>query len=56
MMDETVVIEATGEQILQALENGVQMWPKLEGRFPQVGGRWEWLADNLGSHLSNGLT
>ena len=25
-----------GDQILQALENGVSQWPKLEGRFPQV--------------------
>lgn len=25
-----------GEQILEALENGVSQWPKLEGRFPQV--------------------
>ena len=22
--------------LYQALENGVSMWPKLEGRFPQV--------------------
>ncbi|KAJ7360478.1 hypothetical protein OS493_015579 [Desmophyllum pertusum] len=26
------------DQILQALENGVSQWPKLEGRFPQVAG------------------
>ena len=26
-----------GDQILEALENGVSQWPKLEGRFPQVG-------------------
>ena len=25
-----------GDQILEALENGVSQWPKLEGRFPQV--------------------
>ena len=23
-------------QVHRALENGVSMWPKLEGRFPQV--------------------
>lgn len=38
MMDSTIVIEATGSQILQGLENGVCMYPKLEGRFPQVAG------------------
>ena len=27
----------SGDEILQALENGVSQWPKLEGRFPQVG-------------------
>jgi 5'-nucleotidase len=27
-----------GEQILAALENGVSMYPKLEGRFLQVSG------------------
>lgn len=26
----------SGDQILEALENGVSQWPKLEGRFPQV--------------------
>ncbi|GAX77495.1 hypothetical protein CEUSTIGMA_g4939.t1 [Chlamydomonas eustigma] len=38
MVDPILVIEATGEQILQGLENGVSMYPKLEGRFPQVAG------------------
>lgn len=38
MIDGTVVIEATGAQILAALENGVSKWPALEGRFPQVAG------------------
>jgi len=28
----------TGKQILEALENGVSGYPKLEGRFPQVAG------------------
>jgi 5'-nucleotidase len=36
MMDETVVLQVTGQQLLAALENGVSMWPKQEGRFPQV--------------------
>jgi 5'-nucleotidase len=36
MLDETVVLQATGGQLLEALENGVSMYPKLEGRFPQV--------------------
>jgi len=36
MVDETCVLEMSGEQIMKALENGVSMYPKLEGRFPQV--------------------
>lgn len=36
MIDQTVVLEVTGQQLLGCLENGVCMWPKLEGRFPQV--------------------
>lgn len=36
MLDETVVLQATGQQLLEALENGVSTYPKLEGRFPQV--------------------
>ena len=27
-----------GKQLLECLENGVSMFPKLEGRFPQVSG------------------
>ena len=27
-----------GQQLLQALDNGVSQYPKLEGRFPQVAG------------------
>lgn len=27
-----------GTQLVEALENGVSQWPKLEGRFPQVSG------------------
>lgn len=38
MPDVLVVLQLTGDQILQALENGVSQWPKLEGRFPQVAG------------------
>ena len=29
-------LELTGEQLLQALENGVSKYPALEGRFPAV--------------------
>ena len=28
----------SGEQILEALENGVSQYPFLDGRFPQVAG------------------
>lgn len=38
MMDPLVLLDVTGDQLLQALENGVSQWPKLEGRFPQVSG------------------
>ncbi|PNW85312.1 hypothetical protein CHLRE_03g180450v5 [Chlamydomonas reinhardtii] len=38
MVDTTEVLECTGAQVITALENGVSMWPKLEGRFPQVSG------------------
>jgi len=38
MMDPLVLIDVDGDQIHQALENGVSQWPKLEGRFPQVSG------------------
>ncbi|XP_060517540.1 trifunctional nucleotide phosphoesterase protein YfkN isoform X2 [Cylas formicarius] len=38
MRDHLVVLKVTGQQILEALENGVSMYPKLEGRFPQVAG------------------
>jgi hypothetical protein len=40
MLDDTVVLQATGQQLLDALENGVSMYPKLEGRFPQVMTCW----------------
>ena len=38
MVDPLVVLEVTGDQLLQALENGVSKYPRLEGRFPQVSG------------------
>lgn len=38
MMDPLVVLNVSGKDIVQALENGVSQYPKLEGRFPQVAG------------------
>ncbi|XP_057370675.1 mannosylglucosyl-3-phosphoglycerate phosphatase-like isoform X1 [Daphnia carinata] len=38
MLDPLIVVEISGEDLLAALENGVCMYPKLEGRFLQVGG------------------
>ncbi|ELT96847.1 hypothetical protein CAPTEDRAFT_120927 [Capitella teleta] len=38
LIDPLVVIKVKGQQILDALENGVSQYPKLEGRFPQVAG------------------
>ncbi|XP_022646777.1 uncharacterized protein LOC111270694 isoform X2 [Varroa jacobsoni] len=38
MMDSLIVLEVTGKQIVGALENGVSLYPRLEGRFPQVSG------------------
>ncbi|XP_071038162.1 trifunctional nucleotide phosphoesterase protein YfkN isoform X2 [Parasteatoda tepidariorum] len=38
MMDPLIVLNAPGENIYLALENGVSQYPKLEGRFPQVSG------------------
>ena len=38
MIDPLVLLEVTGPQLLECLENGVSMYPKLEGRFPQVSG------------------
>ena len=34
--DDTAVVEMTGERLLKVLENGVSMYPKTEGRFPQA--------------------
>lgn len=38
LVDNLVVIEVTGAQLLIALENGVSKYPTLDGRFPQVAG------------------
>ncbi|KAL5272062.1 hypothetical protein ACHWQZ_G000314 [Mnemiopsis leidyi] len=38
IMDELLLIECTGSQLLEALENGVCKYPELEGRFPQLSG------------------
>lgn len=47
MLDETVTIEISGKQLIEALENGVSQYPKLEGRFPQVSGvKFSFSADN----------
>eukprot|EP00892_Ulva_mutabilis_P009954 jgi/Ulvmu1/7330/UM035_0119.1 len=37
MMDEMMVIQASGSVLLRALEVGVSAYPRLEGRFLQVG-------------------
>lgn len=48
-----VVLEVTGEQIWQALENGVSLVEELKGRFPHVAGlRFVWdLAQPPGSRI-----
>lgn len=38
MVDPLAVLELTGKQLLEALENGISQYPKHEGRFPQVSG------------------
>lgn len=38
MQDPLVVLEVSGQAIIDALENAVSAYPKLEGRFPQVSG------------------
>lgn len=38
MHDPLVVLEVSGQVIIDALENAVSAYPKLEGRFPQVSG------------------
>jgi hypothetical protein len=37
MLDTTGVLACSGRELVAALENGVSQYPKLEGRFPQVG-------------------
>ncbi|CAB1320119.1 unnamed protein product [Coregonus sp. 'balchen'] len=36
--DPVLVVEATGQQLYEGLENGVRNYPALDGRFPQVSG------------------
>lgn len=36
MRDPLVILEISGKCLLEALENSVRAYPKLEGRFPQV--------------------
>ncbi len=38
MLDTLVVLKVSGTQLVEALENGVSQYPKLEGRFQQVAG------------------
>ncbi len=38
MADPLSTIQLTGQQLLDALENGVSKYPALEGRFPQISG------------------
>ncbi|CAL4118659.1 unnamed protein product, partial [Meganyctiphanes norvegica] len=38
MMNQLIVIQVTGEEVIKALENGVSQYPKSAGRFPQVSG------------------
>lgn len=38
MVDPLVVLRITGAQLMEALENSVSQYPKLEGRFSQVSG------------------
>ena len=38
IVDSIVMLELTGLQLIEALENGVSQYPKHEGRFPQVSG------------------
>jgi 5'-nucleotidase len=38
MLDELCLLQLTGEQLLNVLENSVSQYPRLEGRFAQVSG------------------
>ncbi|XP_065187556.1 mannosylglucosyl-3-phosphoglycerate phosphatase-like [Sycon ciliatum] len=56
MGDQTTVIRISGAQLLDALENGVSQYPRLEGRFPCVSGvRFTFdAAKNAGSRVVDG--
>ena len=36
MLDELCLLQLTGAQVLEALENSVSQYPRLEGRFAQA--------------------
>ncbi|CAE7864938.1 yfkN, partial [Symbiodinium microadriaticum] len=38
MLDELCLLQLSGAQVLEALENSVSQYPRLEGRFAQVSG------------------
>jgi 5'-nucleotidase len=38
MTDKVLMIEVTGKIILDLMENGVSLWPSLDGRWPIVSG------------------
>ncbi|KAL0979082.1 hypothetical protein UPYG_G00180280 [Umbra pygmaea] len=38
MRDPVLVVEVTGQKLLEGLDNGVSYYPALNGRFPQVSG------------------
>lgn len=38
MRDPLIVLEVSGKTLIEAIENSVYAYPKLEGRFPQVSG------------------
>uniref|UniRef100_A0A4W3K413 Snake venom 5'-nucleotidase-like n=1 Tax=Callorhinchus milii TaxID=7868 RepID=A0A4W3K413_CALMI len=38
IVDPLLVVQVTTQQLLEALENGVSMYPEPDGRFPQVAG------------------
>ncbi|KAI8339987.1 Metallo-dependent phosphatase-like protein [Chlamydoabsidia padenii] len=49
--DPVVVVRLTGQEIWDAIENGVSSYPKQEGRFPQVSGiRVEWSSQQPPGH------
>jgi len=38
IIDSIMMLELSGQRLLDALENGVSQYPRHEGRFPQVSG------------------